>query len=68
MSDMVHSLENFKTWKLTGAMLDGAEIREDGEWGVGVFEHQSGLIVSPIAYSVRQNMRRMFGSAIGDKT
>ncbi len=58
---------DFDNWPLVGAACDGSPLRRHPSWGDGVYEIQSGAVISPIAYSVRRSLRARGIMPFGDK-
>lgn len=48
---------DFGNWPQIGE-AEGQPIRCDPEWGAGVYEKESGAVLSPVAFSVRRSLRR----------
>ena len=68
MSDWERAQADFNNWPIVGTACDGAFIRRDPSgWGDGVFEIESGTVLSPVAYSVRKELRERKVFCFGDK-
>lgn len=48
----------FENWPQSGIACDGSAIRYDEEWGEGIREAETGMVISPVAYAVRRSLRR----------
>ncbi len=66
MNDWRRAEADFDNWLISGVMSDGSAIRRHPQWGEGVFESQSEMVISPIAYSVRQKLRQRGILPLGD--
>jgi len=59
---------DFDHWPLSGTACDGSPIRRHEDWGDGVFERESGMVISPVAYAVRRALRAERVMPFGDKS